>query len=84
MSCFQSREPAPVTGKWNKTILIDLAYILHSKRIEKCSALIVVLFMGHSRKPFPISVCVLQQGNLRAVTGNKAGAYIPGAMRNDL
>lgn len=50
MSCFQSREPAPVIGKWNKTILIDLEYILHlhldRKAVTKCTALIVVLFKG--------------------------------------
>lgn len=52
MSCFQSGEPALVIGKWNKTILIHLPYILYLKSIHKCTAFIVVSFKGHSVKAF--------------------------------
>lgn len=57
MSCFQSREPVPVIGE---TVVIDLGYMLHvhlARKVEY-TALIGVLFKGHSVKALCISVCV--------------------------
>lgn len=35
MSCFPSRDAAAFIGKWNKTILIDPAYIVHLHLVRK-------------------------------------------------
>lgn len=94
MSCFQSREPAPVIGKWDKTTEISLKYIPHLHLVGEADKKCTTLSLASDKnrlikwKPFGISaqsiVCSSWEIWVLSPVIYIAGALILGAMRNDL